>query len=273
MASTEIKKHVIIMAGGSGSRMKSSLPKQILDIHNKPMLIHIIDQIIDIKKEQDMDIILVLSQKNKDVILDNLTEREFFFNSNNKYFYNNTLINIVIQDTKNYKGTGGAIMACENFFMDYDNTQENHVLVLSADVPLISKKTILSMFDNLIGKKACVLTKDDSNNYGYGRVIGKFDGSIEIIEHKDCNEEQLKITIINTGIYSFEMSELRKALSKLNKNNSQNELYLTDTIQHIDDVKIVNYVPKDYDETLGANTQEQLEELRKNFMIKMSCEE
>lgn len=282
-----IKKHVIIMAGGSGTRMKSPLPKQILNVHHKPMLVHIMDQLYKINQDDVLNVILVLSEKNKDVIINNLVQRKFLIeqenvNKENEYYYKNLKINLSIQDTKNFKGTGGAIMSCENYFTQLETEKEilksqdidikNHILILSADVPLITRSTIINMFQKLKDFNACILTKYVENNDGLGRVILK-DKSIEIVEHKDCNEEQLKVKLINTGIYSFEMDSLRDSLKYLNKNNSQGELYLTDTIKHISKINTLEYIPVDYDETFGANTQEQLDELNNGYLQKFTIED
>ncbi len=52
-----IKKYAIIVAGGSGSRMKSSVPKQFLPLSNKPILVHTIEKFFKIT---DLTIILAL---------------------------------------------------------------------------------------------------------------------------------------------------------------------------------------------------------------------
>ncbi len=52
-----LKKYAIIVAGGSGSRMNSELPKQFLLIKNKPILMHSLE-----KFEMDnIELILVLN--------------------------------------------------------------------------------------------------------------------------------------------------------------------------------------------------------------------
>lgn len=51
------KKYAIIVAGGSGSRMQSELPKQFLLINNKPILMHSIEKF----NMDDIEIILVLN--------------------------------------------------------------------------------------------------------------------------------------------------------------------------------------------------------------------
>ena len=51
------KKFAIIVAGGSGSRMQTELPKQFLLIHNKPILMYSIEKFA----MDDIEIILVLN--------------------------------------------------------------------------------------------------------------------------------------------------------------------------------------------------------------------
>jgi 2-C-methyl-D-erythritol 4-phosphate cytidylyltransferase len=53
-----MKKFVIIVAGGSGSRMGSEIPKQFLEICGKPILIHTIQVFYDF--DPDCELILVL---------------------------------------------------------------------------------------------------------------------------------------------------------------------------------------------------------------------
>jgi len=52
-----MKKYAIIVAGGSGTRMNSEIPKQFLHIKHKPILMHTLEKFsID-----DIEIILVLN--------------------------------------------------------------------------------------------------------------------------------------------------------------------------------------------------------------------
>src|SRR5450759_2493346 len=53
-----MKKYAVIVAGGTGSRMNSNIPKQFLLINNKPLLFYTID--VFLKTYDDMQIILVL---------------------------------------------------------------------------------------------------------------------------------------------------------------------------------------------------------------------
>ncbi len=56
-----MKKYAVIVAGGTGTRMKSSLPKQFLAINNKPLLFYTIETFF--KAIPEIEIILVLPEE------------------------------------------------------------------------------------------------------------------------------------------------------------------------------------------------------------------
>lgn len=264
------KQYIIIMAGGSGTRMNTVLPKQLLDIGNLPMLVHIFNHCSNLNK----DIILILSNKNKDIILETLSNRGFIINiDNNTYSYQNIRINIIIQPFAN--GTGGAILATKNYFIN--NDPNDTCLILSADVPLITENTIKTLLTEISDNKinAIILAKDTKDNYGYGRIIMDNNTFVNIVEHRDCDDEQKKITLINTGIYAFKIGNLLESLKHIDNKNSQKEYYLTDCPKIINNhgmikiIKTTNYI---FDETYGANTYEQLETLRQEYLKKFSIE-
>ena len=53
-----MKQYTIIVAGGNGSRMRCSMPKQFLEINNKPILLHTVQKMH--QSLDDSEIILVL---------------------------------------------------------------------------------------------------------------------------------------------------------------------------------------------------------------------
>ena len=54
-----MKKHIIIVAGGNGTRMNNAVPKQFIELHGKPMLMHTIEKFA--KAIPEINIVLVLS--------------------------------------------------------------------------------------------------------------------------------------------------------------------------------------------------------------------
>jgi len=193
---------IIILAAGQGTRMKSTTPKVLHKISGKEMLYY---SIKEAKKLSD-DIHIVLYHQAK------LVQKTMEI-----YFSN---LNFHIQDHQNYPGTGGAIMGII--------PKNKKVLVLNGDMPLVEAVEL----KNLINDETLtmsVLNFDDAT--GYGRVIIKNDKVTKIVEQKDCNEEELKTTTANAGVYCFDTSFLLQNLPKLTNNNIQNEYYITDLVE------------------------------------------
>jgi bifunctional UDP-N-acetylglucosamine pyrophosphorylase/glucosamine-1-phosphate N-acetyltransferase len=195
---------IIILAAGQGSRMKSTTPKVLHKISGFEMLYY---SISEAKKLSD-DIHVVLYHQATKV----QTQME-------KYFDN---IKYTIQDHENYPGTGGAVM---NIDLKYSNT-----LVLNGDMPLIQSTELEKFMTNDNSAiTMSVLKLDDAN--GYGRVIIENNNVKKIVEQKDCNDEELKVTTANAGIYSFNTKFLQENLPKLSNNNAQEEYYITDLVE------------------------------------------
>ena len=60
----ERKIFAIILAGGSGSRMGSELPKQFIEIEGKPILRHTIEAFQSLPLKVEIIVVLPSSQKN-----------------------------------------------------------------------------------------------------------------------------------------------------------------------------------------------------------------
>ncbi|MFY4818421.1 bifunctional UDP-N-acetylglucosamine diphosphorylase/glucosamine-1-phosphate N-acetyltransferase GlmU [Aliarcobacter butzleri] len=196
------KKSIIILAAGAGTRMKSDTPKVLHKISGKPMLYYSIKEALKLSD----DITVVLYHQFEKV----KAEIE-------KYFSN---INFVIQDHKNYPGTGGAVMGI--------TPKYEKVLVLNGDMPLIQASE-LEKFEINATIVMSVLELESAD--GYGRVIIENGNVKKIVEQKDASEDELKITTANAGIYQFETKFLLENLPKLDNNNAQKEYYITDLIE------------------------------------------
>ncbi|WP_323595695.1 bifunctional UDP-N-acetylglucosamine diphosphorylase/glucosamine-1-phosphate N-acetyltransferase GlmU [Aliarcobacter butzleri] len=196
------KKSIIILAAGAGTRMKSDTPKVLHKISGKPMLYYSIKEAL--KLSDDITVVLYHQFEKVKVEIE-------------KYFSN---INFVIQDHKNYPGTGGAVMGI--------TPKYEKVLVLNGDMPLIQASE-LEKFDIDATIVMSVLELDSAD--GYGRVIIENGNVKKIVEQKDGSEDELKITTANAGIYQFETKFLLENLPKLDNNNAQKEYYITDLVE------------------------------------------
>ncbi|MCF6310555.1 MAG: bifunctional UDP-N-acetylglucosamine diphosphorylase/glucosamine-1-phosphate N-acetyltransferase GlmU [Sulfurimonas sp.] len=193
---------IVILAAGKGSRMKSPKAKVLHTVSGKPMLYHIIKSSSKISN----DITVVIAHQKEDV------QKQM-----SSYFDN---INFVVQDAKNFPGTGGA--------MKNISIKNEKVLVLNGDMPLITTDSLQGFLNN--DNEIIMSIFDLQNPDGYGRVIIKDDKVQRIIEQKDASSQELHVSTVNAGIYAFNKSVLDKYIPLLSNDNAQQEYYLTDII-------------------------------------------
>jgi bifunctional UDP-N-acetylglucosamine pyrophosphorylase/glucosamine-1-phosphate N-acetyltransferase len=138
------------------------------------------------------------------------------------------------------------------------------VLVLYGDVPLIRAETLRLLIDAAGAKAMSLLTVLLDNPAGYGRIVRNARGAIQkIVEQKDASKAQLRIREGNSGIMAVPAKLLRRWLGKLRNANAQGEFYLTDVIAMAvkDKVKVTPLIAPTVAEVLGVNDKAQLAEL------------
>ncbi|MDU5229095.1 bifunctional UDP-N-acetylglucosamine diphosphorylase/glucosamine-1-phosphate N-acetyltransferase GlmU [Anaerococcus octavius] len=233
----------IIMAAGEGTRMKSNKSKVLHKLLNREIIKYVVDA-----SRFDESQTIIIGGKNKDDL--------------SKIFPDDIIIEQKIGKDYPY-GTGYAASLALNEISDNDQ-----VLVLNGDIPLITKSSLEEFISNHIenDNSASVLSTKVKNPINYGRIIRDDSGDfIGIVEHKDLKLNQDIINEINTGIYIFKGSDLKLALSKLDTNNEQSELYLTDCIEILynDGKKVMAFTASDPDEFYGINNKKELAEAKK----------
>jgi len=227
---------ISILAAGKGTRMNSSIPKVLHKINNRPM----ISSVISISKKFNPEKLIAIVGYKKNLVIDALKDDEVIF---------------VTQ--KEQKGTAHAIQQCNKELEGFDG----NLLVLSGDVPLITKDTINSLISshNQNGSKASMLTTIFKNPTGYGRIVRNSNKTFKkIVEHKDANNEELKINEINAGIYIFDSRTLFEKINLIKNKNTQNEYYIVDIFNFLDSNEISIYKTKNSSEIAGVNTKSQL---------------
>lgn len=239
---------VIIMAGGLGKRMKSELPKVLHTVDNKPMLVRVIENSFLLNPKK----IMLVVGKYKNIIEETI-----------RSFISLDKIEFIVQPKAN--GTGDAIKCCWGKLSEYKN---HKVLVLSGDVPLVSRDTMKNTVHDV--KECRIVVTELDNPTGLGRIVLDNKRFVKIVEEKDCNDEERKINLVNTGIYSFNSDILVTYLPFINNNNSQKEYYLTDIIEIIKnneniDIDMYKIDKEKQYELTGVNTPEQLIELNSLF--------
>lgn len=229
-------KCALILAAGQGTRIKSDLPKVLHKACGKEMVNHVIDTL----RKADIADINVIIGKGSELVKEKTSSREVSYSLQAEQL-----------------GTGHAVKCAIDFLKDKKGT----VAIFCGDAPLIKEETVVSLFEehNSNNNTATLLTSILDDATGYGRIIREGNEVLKIVEHKDCNEEELKVTEMNAGVYCFDIEKLLEALNKLSNNNSQGEYYLTDVIGILkSEGEKVGAVVIDFEETLGVNSRAQL---------------
>lgn len=235
---------VVILAAGKGTRMRSSLPKVLHTIADKPMVGHVIDAARCLNSEN----IYVVYGFGGDVLQANIQGEDLTF-----------------VEQAEQLGTGHAVDMASPHIKDEDD-----VLVLYGDVPLTRVDTL----DQLIAAKPeggmALLTVHLANPTGYGRIIRDNGSVVGIVEQKDATPEQLAINEANTGILLANGGDLKRWLSNLSNDNAQGEYYLTDVIAaaHAEGKEIATAHPETEIEVEGANNRVQLAALERAFQLR-----
>jgi bifunctional UDP-N-acetylglucosamine pyrophosphorylase/glucosamine-1-phosphate N-acetyltransferase len=231
----------IILAAGKGTRFKSHTPKVLHRISGRPMLFYPLNILKTIKPRH---IAIVVGHKADEV------KKEF----------NEKGISFVHQEPQ--LGTGHAVMCALKRIRE----TKGDILILSGDVPLITRDTVKALFDahkGAVNKRPVIsfITTGLNDPTGYGRVLRDSAGNIKaIVEHKDCNPNELLIKEVNTGIYLIDSRFLRQNLGHLKNKNAQGEFYLPDLVRiaHEKGLGVQGLMVSDVDEVMGINTRAEL---------------
>lgn len=239
---------VVVLAAGKGTRMRSSLPKVLHPVAEKPMVKHVIDAARQVHAKN----IYVVYGFGGDVLQANLNGDDLTF-----------------VEQAEQLGTGHAVdMASPHLKDDED------VLVLYGDVPLTKVSTLNSLIAAKPESGMALLTVKLANPAGYGRIIRKNNIVVGIVEQKDATPEQLLINECNTGILLANGGDLKRWLSNLSNDNAQGEYYLTDIIAacHAEGKLISTAHPDSEIEVEGANNRVQLASLERAYQLRKAEE-
>ncbi len=228
----------LILAAGSGTRMKSSSAKVAFEILGKPLIRWVVDSA---HKSGCEEVIAVLGY-GKDQVESLIPDVKTVFQSKRL-------------------GTGHAVLMAKDELI----SRCGDVVILSGDCPLITPQTISDLIDeHKQNKSACaILTFAPDDPTGYGRIVRSAKGEVEeIVEQKDCTISQAEIKECNSGIYCFNVEKLFDVLEKINNNNAQGEYYLTDVVKVLvtEGQKVIALSAQDPTEAFGINNRKQLAE-------------
>jgi bifunctional UDP-N-acetylglucosamine pyrophosphorylase / glucosamine-1-phosphate N-acetyltransferase len=191
------------MAAGLGTRMKSATPKHLHPLIGR----RLVDWVIQAAKDAGVERVVVVTSPDA---ADRFPGEE-----------------VAVQEHP--RGTGDAVRAAREALQGVGGT----VLVLNGDVPALRGETIEALLEThrREGAAGTVLAFEPEDVRSYGRIVRDAEGHLtRIVEAKDASPEELQLREVNSGIYAFEADKLWPLLDRLQPQNAQGELYVTDTL-------------------------------------------
>jgi len=241
--------YITILAGGLGKRMKSDIPKVLHRVGGIPMIVRIVRES---KKMNPYKIIVVVGKYYCEILK---VLMDYNISDNITFAYQNDPL-----------GTGDSVKSTLGIL------QKSSInIILNGDTPLILYDTLRKVYNNYVerGNKLQITAIHIPNPTGCGRIIKDSSNRfVKIVEEKDCNDEQKKITLVNCGVYIFDTGVLRKYVPLITNNNASNEYYLTDIVDIYKtetgkDVGLYELSRTKHNEMKNINTKEDLDRINK----------
>jgi bifunctional UDP-N-acetylglucosamine pyrophosphorylase / glucosamine-1-phosphate N-acetyltransferase len=229
--------HVVILAAGKGTRMKSAVPKVLHRVAGVPMIEHVL---ATARTLQPRSITIVVGHQG-DTLQEALS----------------THPNLVVVVQEPQLGTAHALLTTETALRQATGT----VLLLSGDVPLLSSDTLKALVARHETAQAAVsvVTALVDEPTGYGRIIRSGQQIARIVEERDASPAERAIREINAGIYAFRLDGLFEALRNIVAANAQQEYYLPDIVALCRARGLpVETIVTNADETRGINSRGEL---------------
>ena len=199
----------IVLAAGKGTRMKSDLHKVLHPIAGRPMLLHLLASVAQLKPAQA----IVVVGAGRDQVEAAVAPH-----------------GISTCHQAEQLGTGHAVAQAEAALGGF----AGDVLILYGDVPLVSAETMRRMLDRLHAPDlpATVVLGFRAGDPGaYGRIVADADGRIDkMVEFKDASSEERAVTLCNSGLMAVRGEDLFGLLARVGNDNAAGEYYLPDIV-------------------------------------------
>jgi bifunctional UDP-N-acetylglucosamine pyrophosphorylase/glucosamine-1-phosphate N-acetyltransferase len=200
--------HIVVLAAGKGTRMRSGTPKVLHRLSGLPLIDHVLRAAGSLAPATTT---VVVGHEADQVRAHLRTWPD---------------VQTVLQEPQ--LGTGHALLMAEPVLAGQTGT----VVLLSGDVPLLSPASLGALVARHrdSGAAATVVTAMVERPFGYGRILRAGGDIARIIEERDAGPAERDIKEINAGIYAFELEPLFEALRSIGAENAQHEYYLPDLV-------------------------------------------
>jgi bifunctional UDP-N-acetylglucosamine pyrophosphorylase/glucosamine-1-phosphate N-acetyltransferase len=244
--------NVVILAAGMGKRMQSALPKVLHPLAGKPLLLHVIDTARTLAPRK----LCVIYGHGGAAVPQLLAQLPSGAHAP---------IDTALQEPQ--LGTGHAVMQALPQLDDNTPT-----LILYGDVPLTTADSLQRLVEAAGADKLAILTVEQANPFGLGRIVRENGQISRIVEEKDATPAERAICEINSGIMVAPTRHLKRWLAALSNNNAQGEYYLTDIVAQAvaDAVAVVSAQPGAEWEVAGVNSKVQLAELERRHQLNLA---
>lgn len=223
----------VILAAGRGTRMRSALPKVLHPICGRPMLHWVIEAARDAGAGR-----VVCVTRPGDGVAEALPD------------------GVELAEQAEGEGTAAAVLAARAH-IDGSET----VVTLSGDHPLIPAALIRELVEAHAAARAAatLLTTEELDPAGYGRVVRNADGSVErIVETKSTegvSAAELAIREINLGTYAFASDALLEALDAVGEERGERYLTAVFPILRARGHAVAVHPTRDTQVSIGVNTR------------------
>jgi bifunctional UDP-N-acetylglucosamine pyrophosphorylase / glucosamine-1-phosphate N-acetyltransferase len=224
---------VVIMAAGHGTRMRSSVPKVLHPLCGLPL----VEWVIAAARAAGASRVICVTRPDSGVA-------EALGDS------------VEVVEQREGEGTGAAVLAARGAL-----DGASPVVVLSGDHPLVSAELVAGLVatHEQEAAAATLLTTDQLDPTGYGRVVRDHDGHVErIVETKHTEgvpPEELAIREVNIGTYAFSPTPMLEALDAVGEDRG--ERYLTGVFPVLRErgLPIAAHLTRDTLSAMGVNTR------------------
>jgi bifunctional UDP-N-acetylglucosamine pyrophosphorylase/glucosamine-1-phosphate N-acetyltransferase len=235
---------VVVLAAGSGTRMKSKLMKVLHPVCGRSMVGHVLTAALHVEPAH----LVAVVGNGRDQVGPHILDQ---------------VPNAVLAVQETQEGTGHAVRVALDALREAAGTTDGVIVVMAGDTPLMQGETLSALVKAHASTERAltVLTAEVPDPFGYGRVIRDATGAVTaIVEEKDATAEQAAVREINSGIFAFDGAFLADALTRITNDNAKGEYYLTDVV-HIaaqDGRAVGAHRISDVMQTEGANDRVQL---------------
>ncbi len=241
---------VVVLAAGSGTRMRSKRAKVLHELCGRSMVGHVLAAAGQVDPER----LVVVVGHGRDEVVPHLRRLA-------------PDVHVAVQE--NPAGTGHAVRVAMAALAEH-GTPRGTVVVLYGDTPLLQGSTVAALVEDhdAAGRAVTLLSGRVADPFGYGRVVRDDAGAVAaVVEERDATEEERRITEVNSGVYAFDGAFLSDAVHRLTNDNAKQEYYLTDVVglAVADGVGVGAHRLDDVAQTEGANDRVQLAALAREL--------